>query len=187
MGKHFFIMNCAKNNRLEVIQRSPLIFYPLDVNVVDNRGNIPLYYAAKNGNSEFCRYLIEKGSLINFRCERGNSAFHMAFLSGDTKTVLYLFDKGADPNATNMEGQTPIAFAPPSLIRGLNLQEGVAYSDEKTFKKTFDNSELFKPKPTKSGPVHSMARDLPFNDRWTNRHLPYDQVAHGDLSLVDLS
>lgn len=186
LSKHFFIMNCSKNNRLENLQSSPQPIYPRDVNVIDGRGNTPLYYAAKNGNSDFCRFLIEKGALINYRCEGQNTAFHMAFLSGDIGTCIYLHDKGADSNATNLEGQTPIAFAPPSLLKGLNLSHGVAYSEQRGIKKTFDNSELFKPKVINLDPINSMASDLPTNDRWTNRHLPYELAGSADLSFLGL-
>jgi hypothetical protein len=180
-------MNCAKSNRLENLQRTPQPIYPRDVNVVDGRGNTPLYYASKNGNSDFCHFLIEKGALINYRCENQNTAFHMAFLSGDIGTCIYLYERGADPNSTNLESQTPIAFAPPSLLKGLNLSEGIAYSEQRSLKKTFDNCELFKPKPVILDPPYSTARDLPFNDRWTNRHLPYEQAGSADLSFTGLS
>jgi ankyrin repeat protein len=179
-------MNCAKNNRLEMLQRSPQPLYPKDVNVVDGRGNTPLYYAARHGNSDFCRFLFEKGAILNYKCEGEDTAFHMAFLSGDLATCIYLFDKGADPNSVNLECQTPIAFAPPSLLKGLKLTEGVAFTEQKTFRKTFDNAELFKPMAVSTDRPYSTAKDLPFNDRWTNRNLAYDKVQSADLSAMGL-
>jgi hypothetical protein len=160
LSKHFFIMNCAKNNRIELLQRSAQSFYPKDVNVVDVRGNTPLFYAAKRGNFEMCRFLIEKGALINFRCDEGNTAFHMAFQSGRTDTCLYLFDKGADPNVLNRCGQTPLAFGAPSMLKCLGVSGGVAYADPMADDLSFDNRPFFKPAGTGRKDLYSVVPDF---------------------------
>lgn len=160
LSKHFFVMNCSKNGRFENLQRSPQPFYPKDVNVVDILGNTPLYYAARNGNIDICRFLVEKGALVNFPCEGKNTAFHMAFSSGRVDVCFYLFEKGANPNAINSEGQTPLAFGAPTMLKSLGLEKGVAYINDSDSIHAFDNRPLFKPTGGNGQLVHSIASDF---------------------------
>ena len=169
-------MNCSKNNRYEVLQRCPQPFYPKDVNVVDVRGNTPLYYAARHGNMDICKFLIEKGALLNFQCECQNTAFHMVFLSGRLDLCLYLFEKGADPNLINVDGQTPLAFGTPTLLKSLGLMHGVAYTKEKDGEQSFDNTRLFLPANGNSNPSYSMVTDLASIDHLTVRQRSLNQT-----------
>lgn len=105
------------------------------------QGNPPLFHAARHGNQEFCRFLVERGAYINMKSEGGNTALHMAFQSGNLGTCLYLLEQGADPNCLNYERMTPLAFGPPSLLRVLGVSDGVVYSDSKVY---FDNGRLWR-------------------------------------------
>jgi len=45
-----------------------------DINCYDVNKNCPLYYAAKNGDLDFCTFLITNGADVNMPCENGNTA-----------------------------------------------------------------------------------------------------------------
>jgi ankyrin repeat protein len=87
------LLSAAKANNLETVIASGYTYFETDVNVRDDRKNTPLYYAAKFGNLEFCRYLTDIGARVNEPCERGNTPLHMAFKSDNdgVNLIFYCF------------------------------------------------------------------------------------------------
>jgi hypothetical protein len=77
--KHRKLLEATKTNNIYMARNSGFSYYPNDMNVKDKKGNVPLYYASKNENLDFCSYLIELGAKVNERCEDGNTPFHIAF------------------------------------------------------------------------------------------------------------
>ena len=61
-----------------------------DVNICDENNNTPLFYAASNGNYNFCKFLIDLGSDVNYVCSKGNTPLHMAFSSQKLKVFKLL-------------------------------------------------------------------------------------------------
>lgn len=45
----------------------------------DKYHNTVLYYAAKKGNPDICKFLLERGAQVNQLCSNNNTAMHMAF------------------------------------------------------------------------------------------------------------
>lgn len=72
----------AKTNNFRRIENCPFVFYPQDVNVIDQRRNTPLFYACYNGNVRMCQFLCEKGANLNEICSKNDTPLHMAFKSG---------------------------------------------------------------------------------------------------------
>jgi ankyrin repeat protein len=65
---------------------------------VSKGGSTPLLFAARSGDAESARLLLEKGADPNDALSDGTSALVLAAQSGQTNVALALLEKGADPN-----------------------------------------------------------------------------------------
>lgn len=84
------LLTAAKFDNFQLVKSSGFIYFEPDVNAKDDRQNTALYYAAKNGNMEFCQFLVDHGANPNYPCENGNTPLHMAFQS-DKEAVINFF------------------------------------------------------------------------------------------------
>lgn len=71
----------------------------------------PLMEAAKSGQEEIARYLLQQGADVNARDILGESALIYAIEAGNVKIVQMLIDKGADVNMRTKLGVTPLVRA----------------------------------------------------------------------------
>lgn len=71
----------------------------------------PLLKAAKNGEIEEVRKLIDEGSSVQERGPGGETALHWAAGYGHKEIVDLLISKGADVNTTDTTGMTPLHMA----------------------------------------------------------------------------
>ena len=85
-------------------------FNPSGVVDVTQGGNSPLLFAARHGDLDAARYLIDAGADANDTAPVGTSALVVAAHSGHTGVALYLLDQGADPN-TDGAGYTALHAA----------------------------------------------------------------------------
>lgn len=69
----------AKQGSLQIVKNSGFIFYPHDINSLDEKGNCPLYYVTKKGDEEFIEFLLRSEADVNMRCSEGNTPLHIAF------------------------------------------------------------------------------------------------------------
>lgn len=85
----------------------------IDIEEADSSGNLPLYYAAREGDIEIIKLLIAAGANIDKPVnERGEHAIHSAVMSGYVTAVAFLVNEyGIDVNKTNYEGYTPLCKA----------------------------------------------------------------------------
>src|SRR5450759_5488516 len=71
-----------------------------------------LHRAARTGNLDRLRSLLEQGVNVNAADSRGGTALHDAAWAGDTDVVLLLLSHGADVNARHSDGgSTPLHYA----------------------------------------------------------------------------
>ena len=70
---------------LEIGQR--LLDRDADINAEEFNGQTPLYIAARNGQLEFARMLLEHGVAIDTHCEDGRAALHMASINDHVEVV----------------------------------------------------------------------------------------------------
>ena len=59
-----------------------------ELNMKDNMKNTPLYYAAKNGNLDFCEYLLENGGSPNEICSYGDTPLHIAMKTNKHDVII---------------------------------------------------------------------------------------------------
>jgi ankyrin repeat protein len=69
---------------------------------VPRGGSTPLLFAARSGDAESARLLIEAGADVNETLPDGASALVIAAHSGHTRAATILLEKGADPNAASV-------------------------------------------------------------------------------------
>ena len=67
--------------------------------------------AARGGNVERVRTLLEQGAIVNSRDRNGDSPLNMAAAKGNVALVALLLRSGADVNLANLSGVTPLMSA----------------------------------------------------------------------------
>ncbi|VEN64744.1 unnamed protein product [Callosobruchus maculatus] len=77
---------------------------------VDQRhtGYTALHYAARNGQLDVCKLLIENGANINAVTNGGVTALSRAASTGNKDIVEYLLSKDADPFVKDSDGKTAL-------------------------------------------------------------------------------
>jgi ankyrin repeat protein len=89
---------------------------------VPRGGSTPLLFAARSGDAESARLLVEAGADVNDALPNGMTALVEAAHSGQQAVGLLLLEKGADPNAREV-GYTALHAA--VLRGGLDLVKGL--------------------------------------------------------------
>src|SRR5262245_44449769 len=74
-------------------------------------GLTPLIFAAREGDAESARYLLDGGASINQTSEYGWTPLLTATNNRHYQLAKYLLERGADPNITNKGGWTPLYLA----------------------------------------------------------------------------
>ena len=87
-------------------------------------GFTPLLFAARQGDVESARILLEAGVDVNETAADGISVLMVATDSGHEDLALFLLEQGADPNVADRNGMTPLHFA---IVRGLSVVRGVRF------------------------------------------------------------
>ncbi len=88
-------------------------------------GFTPLLFAARQGDLESARILLDAGADVNEAAADGLSVLLVATDSGHEDLALFLLEHGAEPNVVDRNGMTPLHFA---LVRGLSVVRGVRFS-----------------------------------------------------------
>lgn len=79
--------------------RSLLGRHPHLATATDGRGDQPIHHAARNGDTEIVRLLIEAGADVNAKNPRGHTVLYCAGGHGHLATTQLLLDRGADCDA----------------------------------------------------------------------------------------
>ncbi|CAD8118538.1 unnamed protein product [Paramecium sonneborni] len=134
----------AKMKNLQVAMTSGFQYNQRDTQLCDRFGNTPLYYCAKNGDEQFCRFLLNLGANVNQQCENLNTPLHMAFQSESKQIIIDFINKGGNLNMVNADKWTPLAFGSEELLKSLNLCNLVATTQFKNLES--DNNNVFSKK-----------------------------------------
>ncbi len=80
--------------------RSLLRFHPHLATTRDGRGDQPIFHAARNGDTELVRLLIEHGADVNAANDSSHTVLYCAGGHGHVETLRLLLETGADPDAS---------------------------------------------------------------------------------------
>jgi ankyrin repeat protein len=79
--------------------RSLLARHPHLATMADGRRDQPIHHAARNGDTEIVRLLIERGADVNVKNPRGHTVLYCAGGHGHLDCLLLLLKEGADRDA----------------------------------------------------------------------------------------
>ena len=80
--------------------KSLLERHPMLANAVDGTGEYPIHHAARNGDTQIVRLLIDQAADVNARSKKNHTVLYCAGGHGHTETVKALLNAGAQIDAT---------------------------------------------------------------------------------------
>lgn len=104
-----FLLDACQDNKEEEAIR--LIEKDAQVNVTDEDGWSPLYWAAYRGSIKLAELLLQKGAQVNATDDRGYGPLHFVASWGNVNMAEILLQKGADADAKDRWGVTPLMEA----------------------------------------------------------------------------
>jgi len=103
------LFKAAKIGDTETVKM--LIEMGADVNVRDDSGLTPLYWASLRSFTDIAKILIEMGADVNVRNKDGYTPLYWVSSEGHTEIAKMLIEKGADVNTKNEDNETPLQSA----------------------------------------------------------------------------
>ena len=94
--------------------------YAGDLQATPEGGYTPLLFAARVGDMETAKLLVEKGANPNEASPEDGNTLVLASAGGFEELALFLLDKGADPNSKDSNGLTPLHYAMRDGIKALH-------------------------------------------------------------------
>lgn len=135
----------ARVDRLDIM--NALVEAGADVNAV-GIGGTALIAASREGAGDAMKWLLRHGAEVDVRDGRGSTALLVALMSGNSAGARVLLDAGANPNATNLDGYSPLSFAQshgvsaPLLTELLARAGGVVAEQGADTPSAVDNSDI---------------------------------------------
>ena len=100
----------AYYEKFKLVQK--LIEYDADIDVRDQYGRTPLYWASDDryfNDGSVVRLLLERGADVNARADNdGSTPLHEASRYGALEVVRLLLEHGADVEAVDVDGKTAL-------------------------------------------------------------------------------
>lgn len=121
------LLYSARVGSLAMLLTYGFIYYPNDVNILDEKGFCPLLYVTRRGDVKFIKFLLACGADVNLQNANGITPLHVACERGDANLVITFLDNKGDLNILSNDGLTPLAFASFALIAKLGLQGAVTH------------------------------------------------------------
>jgi ankyrin repeat protein len=130
------------------MEYSPMLLggYAANVQSVPQGGYTPIMFAARVGDLNTARLLVNKGAGVNDVSVEDGTALVIASAWGHEDLAMYLLDEGADPNSADANGMTALHY---TMRDGLKLLHGFEIS-EATRVCGFRSDSLCKPIDTLS-------------------------------------
>lgn len=103
-----------------------------------------LHNAAKGGDLQKVKSLVEQRSELNAKDEDGQTPLHVAIRSGNFDVAKYLCEKGSDINATDGTGRTPLMRAAEAGVIQMVMQPFSSSATDGGFKPYEGQLEMVK-------------------------------------------
>ncbi len=101
------LMNAAINDDVEAVK----FFAKSGISVVNQKnvgGATALHIAARRGNLEICKILVESGANVNIADNEGWTPLMRAALAKNADLIKFLINQGSNPKKMNLVGETVI-------------------------------------------------------------------------------
>ncbi|XP_067934470.1 inactive serine/threonine-protein kinase TEX14-like [Watersipora subatra] len=92
--KEFF--NAAKTGNKKILKKLLESGRITEVDVKNELGQTPLFFACAEGNEDCVKFLLEKGANANETTAKGRTPLHAACFNGSIKSVSALIERGGD-------------------------------------------------------------------------------------------
>ena len=112
------------------------------IHTVPMGGYTPLLFAAKNGDIDTAKLLLEHGADINISSETDGDPLLIAASQGHEDLAVFLLEQGADPNAVDGNGMTALHYA---LRDGIKVLHGRHIEDKRMVCNFANETFLCKP------------------------------------------
>ena len=92
----------------------------VNINASDDSGQTPLHFAVDRKNVECIHLLLEHDADVNAVDNEGISILLTAVMAGnDTSVIKLLLEKGANPDAEDVDGETPRSWIEEEKDKGM--------------------------------------------------------------------
>lgn len=126
-----------------------------DVNMRDENGCTPLFFASMNGYQSTVKILLDHQADINASCNNGVSALLMASGRGHMSIIQLLLDRGADVKKKSREGYNALIYAMTSGDTSI-IQSLIAHGAEVNYRFVFNQTPLIYATTTGKTPIVQM-------------------------------
>ncbi len=117
-----------------------------DINIADEKGNLPLHYAAMAGHDDCFHILLSKYHVsIDVKGMNDRTALSFAAEAGSEKIVKELLRKGAQASSVDEYGNTPLHYAARKGILALSplMQELMMKAPDDVFLKNYEGKTAY--------------------------------------------
>jgi len=98
---------CCRFNGLSTVDA--LLQGGADPSIKGKKGSTPLHFAARRGNEEIVKVLLEHPKVkVDAKDSSGKTALHLACSEGHCRVCKLLLNKGADIKAVTADNTTPL-------------------------------------------------------------------------------
>ncbi|MCK5684145.1 ankyrin repeat domain-containing protein, partial [bacterium] len=145
-----------------------------NISLKNESGETPLHVAAKSGNIEMAKLLIENSSQsgsssknreVNNADLKGNTPLHYAVLNDNVEMTKFLVSKGSRPDIKNNSGQTAL-----SLAKSAKARQVVPENENLDEKLYSFKSEKIQPLPTLKKTISKYLVKLRKHDQEFKKH-----------------
>ncbi len=88
-----------------------LLNQDINVNLLDQYGETPLFDCARKGKIQIAKHLIDKYANVNIENRQGELPIHLASFKGDLEMIKLLIESGSFMNKKTKEDRYPVHYA----------------------------------------------------------------------------
>ncbi len=118
------ILYAAENAQLDTL-RYLVEKAGVDVRARSKGRQTALMLACLGGQTDVCRYLLDRGANLNARTLQGSTALMYAAASGKLDLVQMLIESGADKQASDLQQRTALSFSKNETVKNYLSSQGL--------------------------------------------------------------